>query len=218
VRGGDLQDNRAVLAANVQGDARPEIVVGVPGSSFFDPGHLELLVLSGSGAGTSARATRLDQSALGVPGASPEEGGIDAFGASLAAGRVDADAYDDLVVGAPAEKVGDERAGRVVLVHGGVGGLARTGNIAYDQDTRGVPGGSEADDAFGGSLALTDRDADSRADLVVGASGEDDQGGRVTVLRGTGTGFTTVGASTLALARYGYESRGQARFGDAVGG
>jgi hypothetical protein len=219
VRSTDLQGNNTVVVGNVEGDARPEIVVGVPTSSVLsDPGHLDVLTLSGSGAGTSAQATRIDQDDLGVPGASPKEDErVDDFGYSVALGRVDADGYDDLAVGAPNEAVGDERAGRVVVVRGGAAGLATSGNTAYDQDTAGVPGGSEQGDAFGSSVSLVDRNADGKADLTVGAAGEDDDQGRVTTLLGTGSTITTVGADAFGLNALGYRDRFQAGFGEVLG-
>jgi hypothetical protein len=219
VRSTDLQGNNTVVVGNVEGDARPEIVVGVPTSSILsDPGHLDVLTLSGSGAGTSAQATRIDQDDLGVPGASPKEDErVDDFGYAVAVGRVDADGYDDLAVGAPSEAVGDERAGRVVVVRGGAAGLATSGNKAYDQDTPGVPGGSEQYDGFGSSVSLVDRDADGKADLTVGASGEDDDQGRVTTLLGNGSTISTEDADTFGLNTLGYRHRLQAELGLVMG-
>ena len=222
-RSDDLQGSAAVVTGDVEGDSRPEIVVGVPSSSVLtDTGHLEVLSLSGTGARTSARATFVNQRDLGVPGYStPDEQPVDDFGASLTVGRVDGDGYDDLVVGAPDEPVGAERAGRVVLVHGGAGGLATSGNTAYDQDTPGVPGGSESWDRFGGAVTLLDRDGDGRADLTIGAPGEDDDGGRVTTLLAAGSGFTTVGSRAYGLSTVdnddGYDDGAGASFGAVLG-
>ncbi|HEY0237840.1 MAG TPA: FG-GAP-like repeat-containing protein [Friedmanniella sp.] len=218
-RSDDLGGLAAVVTGNVQGDGRPEIVVGVPTSSIInDAGHLEVLALSGAGDQTSARAVFRNQRDLGVAGYStPDEQPVDDFGAALAIGRVDGDGYDDLVVGAPNEPVGDERAGRVVLVHGGSGGLATSGNRAYDQDTPGVPGGSEAGDRFGSAVTLVDRNGDGRPDLTIGAAGEDDENGRVTTLLGTGTGFTTTGADAYGLAELHVGQRFEAQLGAAIG-
>ena len=48
-----------------------------------------------------------------------------------------------------------------------------------------MPGAGEAGDRFGASVAIGDTDKDGRADLVIGAPGEDGTTGAVTVVRGT---------------------------------
>ena len=69
---------------------------------------------------------------------------------------------------------------------------ASSGNTIYDQDTAGVPGGSEDGGGFGAAVTLLDRNGAGRADLTVGAPGEEDDGSRVTTLLAAGSGFTTV--------------------------
>ena len=215
---GDLQSAGPVVVGNVQGDVRPEIVVGVPSTDDdTDPGSLQVVRLQGTGPATTGSATRFDQRDAGLPGTGDS---IDHFGAALAIGNVDGDGYADLVVGAPTEDVGDERgAGRVFVVHGGAIGLATRGNTAYDQDTPGVPGGSEGSDGFGASVTLVDRDGDGRADLTVGAPGEDDDGGRVTTLLASGSGFTTVESRAYGLSTIdnSYDNRADASFGEVLG-
>lgn len=214
----DLPDAGPVVVGNVQGDARPEIVVGVPSTDDdTDPGSLQVVRLAGTGSATTATGTRFDQQDAGLPGTGDS---IDHFGASVAIGNVDGDGYADLVVGAPDEAVGDERgAGRVLVVRGGSSGLATSGNKAYDQDTPGVPGGSEAGDGFGGAVTLLDRNGDGRADLTIGAPGEDDEGGRVTTLLAAGSGFTTTGSRAYGLSTIdvNYDNRAEAHFGEVLG-
>ncbi|MGI3782759.1 MAG: FG-GAP repeat protein, partial [Janthinobacterium lividum] len=139
------------------------------------------------------------------------------FGASLAAGDVTGDGYDDLVVGAPGGGAGGRSAGRVYVIPGSDRYLDPTRLVAYDQDTPGVPGRAEDGDQFGASVALVDRNRDGKADLVVGSPGEDHGRGRVTVLRGTGTGFTTTGAGAFSLATYGNRQRSTG-FGSVLAG
>ncbi|GAA4614836.1 FG-GAP-like repeat-containing protein [Actinoallomurus liliacearum] len=68
----------------------------------------------------------------------------------------------------------------------------------FTQDTAGVPGVSEPRDGWGTVLAVGDVDGDRRADVAVGAPGEDvgrvADAGAVTILRGAAGGLTAKGA------------------------
>ena len=196
------------------GVGRPEIVVGVvAGEESRD--HLDVYSLTGSGAATRATVAQLDQAQVGVPGSRPD-GRFDDFGASVAISELTGDTYADVVVGAPREAVGDEEAGRVILIRGGVNGLARSGNRAFDQETPGVPGGSEEGDDFGAALTIVDRDLDGRADVVVGVPGKNDDLGRVVFLGATGTGLGGADRNSDQLSGFGYAERLDARYGTAL--
>ncbi len=86
------------------------------------------------------------------------------FGRSLAMGDADGDGLTDLLASAPFEDVGANRdQGRAYLFSGATGGLMRTLDSPNPQ----------VDGVFGGSLAMGDADGDGRADLLVGAPGEE---------------------------------------------
>ncbi|MCZ0984691.1 FG-GAP and VCBS repeat-containing protein [Streptomyces diastatochromogenes] len=162
-----------------------------------DPGTIKIYY--GSSAGPSTTRTKtITQETAGVPGVS-EKG--DQFGARLSAGDVNGDGYADLAVGDPGEAIGSvAKAGSVVLLKGGRGGLTGTGAQAFHQDTPGVPGSVERGDLFGGSVRLLDVTGDGKADLAAGAPGEDlgtvANGGAVWLLRGTASGLTASKAFT----------------------
>ncbi|SDV00250.1 FG-GAP repeat-containing protein [Microlunatus sagamiharensis] len=213
VRTVDLAGIRALAVGNLLGTARNEIVVGVSAGEEVDD-RIAVLRLNGTGTGTKAAVTFQHQNGFGLPGRTRGDG----FGAALLVAELTGDAYDDLVVGAPRQPVGDEDAGRVVLVRGGANGLASSGNSSFDQETAGVPGGSETGDDFGAALGLVDRDLDGRADVVVGIPGKGDDGGRVVSLHATGTGLDGEGdRDSYQLRDYGYAARGQARYGASIG-
>ncbi|SDU91049.1 Endo-1,4-beta-xylanase, GH35 family [Microlunatus sagamiharensis] len=208
----------SLAVGDVSGFGRDEVVVGLvpaPGARSTEGGRVVTLAFSGTGAGLRAKETVLTRSTKGVPGSNHAG---DDFGAALALGDVDRDGFADLLVGAPGEAVGGRRdAGRVTLVLGGRKGYRTSGNKAYDQDTRGVPGSAETRDRFGATVSLLDHDADGRLDLTVGAPGENGSGA-VTTLDGSGAGLTTRGARTFGLERSGSSTPADAAFGAVLGG
>ncbi|WP_428957278.1 FG-GAP and VCBS repeat-containing protein [Streptomyces sp. cg35] len=156
-----------------------------------DPGTVKIYYGSASGP-SQTRTQTITQNTAGVPGVS-EKG--DQFGGRLSAGDANGDGYPDLAVGVPGEAIGTKaKAGAVVLLKGGKGGLSGTGAQAFHQDTAGVPGVAESGDVFGASVRLLDVTGDGKADLVAGAPGENlgsvVNGGAVWQLRGAASGLT----------------------------
>ncbi|MGY0021336.1 FG-GAP and VCBS repeat-containing protein [Streptomyces sp. YJ-C3] len=156
-----------------------------------DPGTVKIYYGSASGP-SQTRTQTITQNTAGVPGVS-EKG--DQFGGRLSAGDANGDGYPDLAVGVPGEAIGTKaKAGAVVLLKGGKGGLTGTGAQAFHQDTAGVPGVAESGDVFGASVRLLDVTGDGKADLVAGAPGENlgsvVNGGAVWQLRGAASGLT----------------------------
>ncbi|MDQ1034059.1 hypothetical protein QFZ75_000475 [Streptomyces sp. V3I8] len=191
-----------------------------------DPGTIKIYYGSPAGPGRT-RTRTITQQTAGVPGVSEKN---DHFGARLSAGDVNGDGYPDLAVGVPGEAIGSvARAGSVVLLKGGAGGLTGTGAQAFHQDTPSVPGVAEKNDVFGGSLRLLDVTKDGKADLTAGAPGEDlgtvRNGGAVWLLHGTAAGLTASKSSAhnpvdlgapSANAQYGWDLSGDNGPGVAI--
>ena len=184
----------ALAAGDFNHDGFDDLAGGAPWG--FDE-HGAVGVLFGSADGiTKAGASFLTQDSPNVPGTAESS---DSFGFELAAGDVTGDGVTDLVASAPGESVGSfASAGGVLVLPGGPAGPSGTGAQWWDQNSAGVPGSAEDWDFFGGALAVGDLTGDGRADLAVGASGEDigslDGAGMVTLLRGAAGGLTATGA------------------------
>jgi FG-GAP repeat len=204
-----LSGMTTLVVGHMMDTPQPQIFAGSP--LGFGPNSGGILVIHFPGAPVVGHFSgELRQNSVGIPGT--DESG-DRFGHSLAIGDVDRDGYDDLAVGADGE---DRRAGRVTVIYGAPKGWRTSGNEIYDQNTPGVPWGTEERDRFGSSVTMLDHNRDGRLDLAVGAQGENDSGA-VTTLRGSGSGFTTTGSRTFGLStlRYAYPAR--AAFGATLG-
>jgi FG-GAP repeat len=144
-------------------DGFGDLAVGVPGEDVgtaVDAGAVQVLYGAAGGLVSDGRA--LTQGAGGVPGASEAS---DRFGAAVTALDLNADVYDDLVVGVPGEDLGTAAdAGAVVILFGSATGLGGGGRLI----TQGNP---EPGDRFG--FSLTGGEVTALDQLVVGAPGED---------------------------------------------
>jgi FG-GAP repeat/FG-GAP-like repeat len=201
---------------DVNGDGYGDIVVGVLWDSGV-PGAVKggkVAVVNGSASGP-AGTTSITQNSGSIPGSS-ESG--DEFGYDLTLGDINGDGYQDLAVGAATEDLGSAaNAGAVTVLYGSPSGLDTTDGVQYfNQDTAGVPGGSETGDLFGSELRLDDVDNDGKADLTIAAGGENSGNGAVTTLRSDGTRLTTSGAGSISPTSVGVSTTGTPYFGSIM--
>ena len=141
----------AIAAADLNGDGRPDLIVGAPGSS--GPGHVYVFI---GGRGSTIPDAVLD---AGTPGP---------FGAAVArAGDINGDGFDDLLVSGPPLPSG--RGASTVHVFFGAANVL--------QMHRTVLEGTAIGDGFGSALApLGDFDGDGFDDFAVGAPLSNDGG------------------------------------------
>lgn len=207
----------SLCTGDFNGDGFDDLAIGVPGEN---EGGGDVHVLFGSSAGlTVTGADLLYQGGAGGAQGAQEPG--DLFGLVLAAGHLNDDAFDDLVIASPREDlVGHEDEGRVQVFYGASDGLASRQQLTIDQATIGLVG--ETDDAFGGAVATGDFNGDGRDDLAIGSNrgvgppGSEIPGaGTVSILFGTTGGVAVAGAQLWSQDTEGIGD--QAENGDAFG-
>ena len=182
-------------AGDVDGDGYADLVVGAPA---YGGGRGKAYLFRGSPSG-------LDLTwAWTAPGDSVGDNFARAVGA---AGDVNGDGYDDVVIGAPNNDAGGTSAGQTYVYYGSAGGLSpapawtATGTYAYDN--------------FGASVGTAgDVTGEGYADLVVGATGypQGAGNGKVYVFYGGPAGPTTGPADWTASGEQAAD-----RFGFSVG-
>jgi hypothetical protein len=129
---------------------------------------------------------------------------------SMAAGDINGDSFDELVVGNPRGEEPGDLAGGVWVLFGSENGVGVDGpNPATDpvefviqDDLPDANEGTETTDFFGASVAMGDIDHDALADMVIGAPGEGIGGqpggsGSITVIFGNSAGLDLAGAQFL---------------------
>jgi len=164
-------------AGDVNGDGYSEVIVGAP---KYDTDQIDdgtAFLYEGSASGLTA----------GAVWATIGNQDSEYYGGSVAsAGDVNADGYDDVVVGAPFYDVGEISAGAAFVYHGSATGLPTTPDwtVEGDQDSG----------HFGDSVASAgDVNGDGYADVIVGAYTESDgegNEGRAYLYHGSPSGLT----------------------------
>ena len=189
----------SLASGDFNGDGSSDVAVGYSGDGDGTGGRVK--VYMGDSTLSMTTSNTITQDTDGVPGTAVAG---DRFGYSVAAGDLNGNGKDDLVVGVPYKTVsGLALAGEAVALYGGADGLSGTDAQAFSQDTAGVAGTAEANDELGWTASVLDVNRDGKGDLIAGAPKENGTDGAVSVLPGTGTQVTATGSWTFGAGTLG---------------
>jgi hypothetical protein len=187
----------SLATGDFDGDGYPDLAMGQP-----DPGRV--LVVLGSPAGLSQAGLML--------AAEPSTTGF--YGQALAAGDLNGDGFEELIVGAPLHDASTDWAGAVFIHAGSSSGLAAKATLVTPPDV-GLAGAGSSN--FGRTISTGDFNADGFDDVAVGAA-DGMVGGFVAVLPGSGVGAAVSTAVIWTQDTHGVPgvSEGRDSFGGAL--
>jgi hypothetical protein len=203
-----------IVSGDINGDGRDDLVVG---DDAFEPqvraGLLAVMYAGADGfVAVDAQYWSFDRKFC-------PEGELERRDA-LALGDLTGDGFADLAVGAAGYICGEiaQMGGAVGVLVGSANGLVGTWTVVT-QDTPGIPGAAEPEDAFGTSVAILPLAGGGRAWLAVGDAMEDlgsrRDAGRVVVIPGAASGLAT--GSARAWHQDSKGIKGAAEAGDEFG-
>jgi hypothetical protein len=145
-----------------------DLAIGIPAQEVGDVHHAgAVAVLYGvPGVGLQAVSPAVD--VWDADGLGFEADSWGQFGWTLATGRFDGDAYEDLAVAALAP---GNHLGSLTVIRGGPGGLTSAGAASWDRDSAVLPGFGQDWDSLGSGLGAGDYDGNGVVDPLIGLPG-----------------------------------------------
>lgn len=217
---------RSLVAGDFNGDGRDDLAVGASledidakGVAVENNGIVQIFL---GQADTGFTASDCLSYGLGeLPGEAHEN---TVFGQALAVGDFQGDGFDDLAIGSPGARVGEDPSGTVTVLHGRADGhFDQAAAQVWSLASPGIPSDPTFSDDFGASLATGDLilGLDVKCDLVVGDPRRQTEPGlgMVTILYGcTPDGLSASGSHQFVSEDFGRSGEGAGMGGSlAVG-
>ncbi len=162
----------AIAAGDLNGDGFDDMAIGLPGDDINGAVNSgSVMVFHGSATGEFTRYPTVIHEDLGGVQGVAEEG--DRFGASLTIAKLGVDAFEDLCIGVPGDRVGSQDdAGSVHVFMSQSFSVDLSDQMVLTQAflSSGAP---ETGDSFGAALSNGDFNGDGFDDLVIGVPLED---------------------------------------------
>ena len=207
--GGGNQDNdffgAALAVGDFDRDGVDDLAIGAPGNDHGgenDAGTV-FIAYGGSGSGLPFGGHQV----LGQSDISTTDEANANFGTALAAGDIDGDGFDDLLVGAPSR--GSDDRGFVYIFHGATTGLVVSGSVVFSAPT--IGGTAQTNAHFGSVLAAGDIDGDGTDEVAIGVPQQN-----IGIALGAGQVFVTRRLDPHWIFGDGFEGQGTGFWSAAV--
>ena len=158
----------SVASGDINNDGFDDVIVGVPGEYRCWPrvcgavGAINVIYGTANGL-TSAGDHYFTQNSRGIGGVSAVG---DEFGAFVTSGDINDDGFDDVIIGAPGERISSYNdAGAVHVLYGTANGTTTTDDMFLYASQSAFTGTSQTNARFGTSIATIGKD------LIIGAPG-----------------------------------------------